>query len=142
MSESTSQFRAASESDEFEAILAGVEAIFDEAGAGNAAAPQKIHSTLPLDVPEFREIVVQFVDGLPQMLKQMRESLQAQDFSTLRELAHKLKGTGGTVGFADFTQPSETLQHKAESQTIDGSEELLNQLEAIANAIEIPNADA
>jgi HPt (histidine-containing phosphotransfer) domain-containing protein len=70
-----------------------------------------IHSTLPLDIPEFREIVESFVGCMDDTMQSLREAQARMDYQEVREIAHRLKGTGGTVGFAAFTEPSRKLQH-------------------------------
>lgn len=54
----------------------------------------------------------------------------------LRELAHRLKGTGGTVGFPAFTEPSRRLQTAAEQADLTVIPELLQQLDDISDAID------
>lgn len=97
--------------------------------------PRRLESSLPLDIPEFREIVVQFVEGVPETLCQMQDAWRQRDFRELRELAHKLKGTGGTVGFAEFTAPAARLQDLAESETPTGIPELLEELELLSSSL-------
>jgi len=97
--------------------------------------PQRLESSLPLEIPEFREIVVQFVEAVPDTLHQMQNAWQQRDFRELRELAHKLKGTGGTVGFAEFTAPAARLQDLAESETPTGIPELLAELELLSSSL-------
>ena len=96
-----------------------------------------IRSSLPTEIPEFQAIVIQFVDGLPALLREIRAAWEAREFLELRELAHKLKGTGGTVGFADLTTPSETLQQLANDSVEEGIEAALQQLEDLAARVEI-----
>ncbi len=96
-----------------------------------------IRSSLPTEIPEFQAIVIQFVDGLPALLREIRAAWEAREFLELRELAHKLKGTGGTVGFADFTTPSETLQQLSNDSVEEGIEAALQQLEDLAARVEI-----
>ena len=95
-------------------------------------------STLPLEVDGFREIVCKFVDRLPEMMAALRAAWDSRSFEELRDLAHKLKGTGGTVGFADFAEPAERLQQNAAARIEDGTEELLLTLETLANSVEAP----
>ena len=59
------------------------------------------------------------------------------DYQEIRELAHRLKGTGGTVGFADFTEPSAKLQVAAEAHADDTMEVMITQLEEIASRLEL-----
>ena len=96
-----------------------------------------IWSTLPTEIPEFREIVEQFVDGLPAILDGLDEAVESADHEALRQLAHKLKGTGGTVGFGAFTDPAHCLEQLAVSNTFDGSEELIRELREIAASIQV-----
>jgi PAS domain S-box-containing protein len=101
-----------------------------------------IRCTLPVEIEEFREIVEQFVVGLPPLLSAMRSAWDDGNYVTLRELAHKLKGTGGTVGFSAFTRPAQSLQHAAkhsDDQTIIG---LLSELEDIAGAVITGHTDS
>ena len=98
---------------------------------------QKLRSTLPMEVPEFREIVEAFTNGLHNTLARLRDSQTCRDYQVIRELAHRLKGTGGTVGFADFTEPSDRLQTAAEIHDDDTIEAMISELEEIASRLEI-----
>jgi HPt (histidine-containing phosphotransfer) domain-containing protein len=75
---------------------------------------QPLMSTLPLDDPDFAEIVEMFVSRLRERATAMRAALEVDDFASLAELAHWLKGAGGTAGFDDFTAPAGRLQRSAE----------------------------
>lgn len=112
------------------------------AAAASEDELEPLYSVLPIEIPEFYEIVRQFVDGLPAMLEQMRTAWEIRDFDTLRGLAHKLKGTGGTVGFSDFTAPSQKLQVTAGEQLEAGVEELLVQLETLGRRVQLPEPAA
>lgn len=101
-------------------------------------APQRLESSLPLEIPEFREIVVQFVEGVPAMMREMQDAWDRRDFPVLRELAHKLKGTGGTVGFAEFTSPASRLQDFAEAGRDSGIPEVLSELQMLTNSLYVP----
>jgi len=97
-----------------------------------------IRSTLPVDIAEFREIVEAFVNGLPETIGAMRLAQQKMDYNEIREVAHRLKGTGGTVGFADFTEPSRKLQQAAEERDDATIEAMLSELEELAGRVELP----
>jgi HPt (histidine-containing phosphotransfer) domain-containing protein len=95
--------------------------------------PQKILSTLPLDDADFREIVADFVQRLGEQLLEMRAARAADDFAELSRLAHWLKGTAGTVGFADFTNPAARLERagtEGRAQEIDTALDELQRLAA------------
>jgi CheY-like chemotaxis protein len=101
-----------------------------------------IRCTLPVEIEEFREIVEQFVVGLPPLLSAMRFAWDDGNYVTLRELAHKLKGTGGTVGFSAFTRPAQSLQQAAEHSDDQAIISLLSELEDIAGAVIAGHSDS
>ncbi|MFN8707874.1 MAG: ATP-binding protein, partial [Planctomyces sp.] len=104
-----------------DAIMASI--LPQPAATSSRRAP--IHSTLPIEIEEFREIVNQFVCGLKPLIDSMQSSWDDGNYISLRELAHKLKGTGGTVGFSIFTAPAQALQRAAEQQDDQKIRELL-----------------
>jgi PAS domain S-box-containing protein len=97
-----------------------------------------IYSTLPLDIPEFREIVESFVGCMDETMRSLRAAQARMDYQEVREIAHRLKGTGGTVGFAAFTEPSRKLQLAAEERDDETIEAMLVELEDISSRIELP----
>jgi CheY-like chemotaxis protein/HPt (histidine-containing phosphotransfer) domain-containing protein len=77
---------------------------------------QKFHSTLPTDDPEIREVVVEFVDSIGARLEAMIAALDSDDFDELARLAHALKGSGGTAGYACFTEPAARIEKLAKAR--------------------------
>lgn len=114
-----------------DAIMASV--LPKSAATSSRRAP--IHSTLPIEIEEFREIVEQFVRGLKPLIDSMQSSWDDGNYISLRELAHKLKGTGGTVGFSVFTAPAQALQRAAGQQDDTKIRELLADLRDISAAV-------
>lgn len=110
--------------------------------SGSDGPPDLIQSSLPLEIPEFQAIVIQFINGLPGLMTQIRKAWTTREFHELRELAHKLKGTGGTVGFAEFTAPSERLQQLANDRTEDGVEAAIQEIEDLVARVEVPELSA
>ena len=70
-------------------------------------------SSLPLDNPKFRDLVARFAGRLESQLQAMEQAFEAENPAELAELAHWLKGAGGTVGFDDFTKPAAELEMAA-----------------------------
>ncbi len=60
--------------------------------------------------PKLRHVAASFCVRLPGQLKLMDEALIKQDFEALSQLAHWLKGGGGSVGFDTFTAPATQLE--------------------------------
>ncbi len=73
-------------------------------------------SNLPLENPKFRDLVARFAGRLESQLQAMEQAFEAENHAELAELAHWLKGAGGTVGFADFTKPAAELERAAREE--------------------------
>ena len=95
-------------------------------------------STLPMNDAEFREIVVRFIDRLDVQIEKMRAALADKDAQELANLAHWLKGAGGTVGFGLLSTMGKDLEVTVKSRDWAGSGDLLDQLEAHARRIVVP----
>ena len=98
----------------------------------------RIRSALPMDDPEFREIAADFVLGLGVKLQQMRQALGDGNLSALAGLAHWLKGSGGTCGFPQFSQPAKELEQAAKAGAHQAANELLQRIGQIAELLEAP----
>ena len=83
------------------------------------AAGEPIHSTLPTDDPDFCEIIAEFADRLREKLALMHRAADNRQLEQLAQLAHWLKGSGGTAGFPDFTDPAAELLHLARASASD-----------------------
>jgi PAS domain S-box-containing protein len=84
-----------------------------------AGKPAVLKSSLPTDDPEFLEIVVEFADRLKEQLSKMQEAWEHQELGELAQLAHWLKGSGGTAGFNAFTKPAAQLEKLAKEKKLD-----------------------
>lgn len=99
------------------------------------AAP--IESTLPLDDEDFRLIVEIFVVRMRQKIEAMTHARKAGDFEELARLAHWLKGSGGTAGFHQFTEPAAELQQAAKQEDVDRVDALLSSVLNLASRIQM-----
>lgn len=99
---------------------------------------QLMQSTLPLAVPEFRDVVESFVSSIDGTMRELRTAHQKRNYQEIREVAHRLKGTGGTVGFGAFTEPSHKLQMAAEARDDETIAAMLTELEEISACLESP----
>ncbi|MBX7164702.1 MAG: response regulator [Pirellulales bacterium] len=107
-----------------------------ELPAMSAAGP--LRSSLPQDDQEFREIVGEFVDRFNQRLGEMRDVLGTGDLHRLGELAHWLKGCGGTAGFAQLSDVASELLSASRDSNASQADRVLNELEVLATRIESP----
>ncbi|MEM7478918.1 MAG: ATP-binding protein, partial [Planctomycetota bacterium] len=71
------------------------------------------NSFLASEGEEYQVILRQFVDSLVDKIGEMQEAIAAEDFDTVAELAHWLKGSGGTLGYDKFTNPAIDLEANA-----------------------------
>ena len=106
----------------------------------STSANSRLRSSLPTEIPEFRDIVASFVGSIQETMSTLRACQLDMNYLQLREIAHRLKGTGGTVGFPDFTEPSSRLQQAAEKRDDATIAEMLNELENIVSRIDMPDA--
>jgi CheY-like chemotaxis protein/HPt (histidine-containing phosphotransfer) domain-containing protein len=83
------------------------------------AEVQALESSLPIEDPDFLEIVQEFSDRLHDQLGKMQHAWEQQELSELASLAHWLKGSGGTAGFAAFTSPAAKLEKLAKEKQTD-----------------------
>lgn len=93
-------------------------------------------STLPMDDPEFREIVVQFKSMLPEKLSEMMESIQNKNSQKLKSQAHWLKGAAGTVGLGRLSPPAVQLESFVESGDWSNCKKQLESIVLLSAAIE------
>jgi len=122
----------------------------DSPAAPAAAAPQAdtpaddgapLVSRLPADNARFRDIIRKFGVRLDEQLEAMEQAWQARDFEGLADLAHWLKGSGGTVGFDAFTEPAASLEQLARAGCEENIAETLLELSRLAGRIVLPEED-
>ena len=75
-----------------------------------------INATLQGEGPQFVELAARFAARLGGKLDEMIDACTAQRYPDLAELAHWLKGAGGTVGYDVFTKPARLLETAAKSR--------------------------
>ena len=100
--------------------------------------PPVIRSSLPLDDPDFLRIVVGFVEHLGNQVNCMHAAWNARDYAELEQLAHWLKGAGGTLGFEIFSEPARELQDAASERTDAVIEDSLTRISEMARRIQVP----
>ena len=109
-------------------------------GAGNGHPP--LMSTLPTEDPDFREIVEEFRTRLKEKLGCMRQAWAAGELSVLADLAHWLKGAGGTAGFPGFFPAALKLEKLARTGQSEAIEAVLCELVKLSDRIVVPASDS
>ncbi len=100
-----------------------------------------IHSRLATH-PRLARVVRTFAAALPAKLQHMHAALAEHRFQELADLAHWLKGAGGTVGFDVFFEPARQLELQAREQDRAALQTTLAQLQALAARLVVPAAQA
>ena len=120
-----------------EALNERVVADAAEVEAPQPATETPLVSRLAANNPRFRPIVEKFVRRLADQLDAMSKACTERDFEELANLAHWLKGAGGTVGFDAFTEPAYALEQLAKAHKEDEIEAAIVNLRRLAERIEL-----
>ena len=112
------------------------------ARCGDASSAPHLKSSLPQNDPEFCQIIVEFVDRLHEQLGAMQDAWARQDLSEVASLAHWLKGSGGTAGFNALTDPARKLEQLAREKKLGEISGAIEDLQHLAERIEVPPVEA
>jgi HPt (histidine-containing phosphotransfer) domain-containing protein len=88
--------------------------------------------------PRLQPAILKFVEKLNNKITLMEDALKKDDLAELAELAHWLKGAGGTVGYDDFTKPAADLEISAKSKETERASRMFKEVKSLATAIEPP----
>jgi signal transduction histidine kinase/CheY-like chemotaxis protein/HPt (histidine-containing phosphotransfer) domain-containing protein len=121
-----------------EVMATGIEAAQRHAGPP-AKIERDIASMLPTDDRELAEIVVEYIDTLGSKLGQMEQAWDEGRLEDLAQLAHWLKGSGGTVGFSVFNQPATRLEGVARQREPGDIPEMIQQLRVLHQRLIVPS---
>jgi PAS domain S-box-containing protein len=87
--------------------------------------------------PKIGRIIARFVEQLPAKLEQMNQALRGADMPRLAELAHWLKGAGGSMGFEALYEPTVALETAALANEPQAALAALLAIQALAQRIRI-----
>jgi len=90
------------------------------------------------DKPRLHATVRRFVERLDSQIAAMDEAFRDGRLAELADLAHALKGTGGTVGFDEFTEPALRLEQAAKDADTIGIERSLIELRSLVGRVVAP----
>jgi PAS domain S-box-containing protein len=92
--------------------------------------------------PKLRHVAASFCVRLPGQLKLMDDALAANDFEALSQLAHWLKGGGGSVGYDPFTSPAAQLEVAAKKAQSEQCQQAMAIIKNIAARIVNPSTES
>jgi PAS domain S-box-containing protein len=99
-----------------------------------------IKSALPMDDPDFKEVVLEFVDRLGDRLGEIQHAWEEKELTRVAQLAHWLKGSGGSAGFSAFTTPAKKLEALAKGGELDQIGTAIEELRQLASRIDVADA--
>ncbi len=110
-----------------------------EGGAELSSADcSPIVSSLPAGNEKFRSLITRFATRLTDQLQAMEQASDQDNLEEVANLAHWLKGAGGTVGFDEFTEPARTLEICAKEGNGEGVKKAIVNLQELALRMEVP----
>ncbi len=96
-----------------------------------------VYSTLPTEDEDFREIVSEFIPRMQTNVKELVAAAQESEWIKAGELAHWLKGAGGTAGFGDFTNLTQQVCESIEHEQYTSLDSLLNEILELSELVAI-----
>jgi HPt (histidine-containing phosphotransfer) domain-containing protein len=87
------------------------------------------------DDPDLQDVIDKFIAAMPGLVEAMRQALDHGDHDRLRQLAHQLKGTGGSYGYPALTDVGKRLEDAAGTCDIEGATLALNELAELAQSV-------
>ncbi|HSG91992.1 MAG TPA: ATP-binding protein [Pseudomonadales bacterium] len=112
------------------------------AAAGSPDASSRVRAELPIrsrlamDSPRIRGLVARFIERLDTQFAAMRAAQGGEDLATLADLAHWLKGSGGTVGYPVFTEPAAELEAAARRADMRAVDACMDRIERLIGRVE------
>ncbi len=114
------------------------EAQIPKATPKNASAPSlkqgaaRLRSTHAAN-PKMVEIIGRFVSRLPERVGQMQKHLEDEDFESLKQVAHQLKGAAGGYGFTPLTDAAGRVE--ARIKTHDAFDAITAEVQSLISLI-------
>jgi HPt (histidine-containing phosphotransfer) domain-containing protein len=83
----------------------------------------------------FQDLVTLFLDSLNHDVKSMRAAMIDRNVSELKEVAHELKGTSGSMGASRLVALCVALEEACANEHLQGVEKVIGEIEAQADVV-------
>ena len=83
--------------------------------------------------------MIEFIDRLDNQMQQLRNAATAGDLGTIEQVAHMIKGSGGSAGFPAFTKPANQLMLLARNGESNGVDALIDELANLESRLDRPD---
>jgi len=103
--------------------------------ASSTSQPETLHSTVADDDQEMRELILEFVRGLPDRVVAIRQKALSGDTADLAALAHKLKGSAGMYGYAPLAAAAGGLEQAAKRNDTASIDRLCSELDQVLEKV-------
>ncbi|MBX3443403.1 MAG: response regulator [Planctomyces sp.] len=103
-----------------------------------SSMPDRIRSSLPFDDAEFCEIIADFIARARTRVQDLHAAAADNQFDAIADVAHWLKGSGGTAGFDALTLPSARLERLARRQNADELPAAIREVEDVVARLDVP----
>jgi len=100
-----------------------------------SSSKQKQKSKLNIE-QAWLQLTKQYLDDLPKQLEGIREILKTKDYATIKEQAHRIKGTSATYRLNSISQTIAQLEDLAEKRN---SEAIVTAINKIKRLIDVEN---
>jgi len=94
-------------------------------------------SELLIEQPDCRELVVSFVEKLPGLIAELQSLNDQQDWNTMKDRIHDLKGLGGGYGYPQVSEIASAIESGLLSQQLNPIAEQLDQLRELLHLIQL-----
>lgn len=115
-------------------ILVPLSDTSENSGSRDLSQPP-LKSALPIEDPEFAEIVSEFIDQYSLKMASMLKAADRHDFRQLRQLGHWLKGAGGMAGFPILNEAGKRLEESALANDLEAVKQILELLGSISSRL-------
>jgi CheY-like chemotaxis protein len=125
----------------YEEVFTSPMAVKKQGASTEKTQPREIApivSRLPASNEKFRRLILRFITRLDEQLRSMDRAIDQNDMEEIAALAHWLKGSAGTVGYDDFTEPAIQLEECAKTELTEQAVETIEHIRCLAAAIVPP----
>ena len=75
-----------------------------------------VYSTLPVHIADFYDVVDSFVQSLPEQMQELTVAVDKEQWLSVKNIAHRMRGSGGNVGFEDYLVILGNMESRAEDR--------------------------
>ncbi|WP_166830865.1 Hpt domain-containing protein [Thalassoroseus pseudoceratinae] len=87
------------------------------------------------DDPEFQELLTMFMESMAEQQTHLNDAFMAGDLDQVREVSHKIKGSGAGYGFPELTDLAASLEVSSRERLDDRVETDFNALQDYLNRL-------